>query len=74
MLELGLVQGAEAARAHVHALFYAIHNDGDLLDIRSPTPVGPALGVADIMSKLRALAANFAFSHDSTSFHTRAYS
>jgi hypothetical protein len=50
---------AQASGADGHSSFLAIGDHGDRPDIGHPASFCPPLGVAHIMSKPRALAANF---------------
>jgi hypothetical protein len=47
------VLGAQAARAEVHLLLFAVNNQRNRVDVRRPLPVGVALGVAYIMAEHR---------------------
>ena len=57
--------GAKAFRADIHLLGLAVYLDRDLLDIGIPNPVGSSVGVADVISEMSALAANFTLCHGS---------
>jgi hypothetical protein len=56
----GFVLGAQAARADFHVLGCAVNQDGGGMNISRPVAVGVALGVADVMTVKRGLAANIA--------------
>ena len=51
-----LVLGTQAPGTQVKALFLAVNSDGGWVDIGGPAPVGPALGMAYIMSEKRRFA------------------
>jgi hypothetical protein len=42
---------AQTSGAQVKALFLAIYSDGSRVDIGSPAPVGPAFGMAYVMTE-----------------------
>ena len=46
-----LMLGAQASGAEVKALFLAVNSNGGRVDIGDPAPVGPALGMAYIMTE-----------------------
>ena len=50
----------EAPRTKIQALFLSINRDGGRVDVRCPAPVGPALGMAYIMTKKRRFPAQIA--------------
>ena len=54
------VAAAQAAGADVHTLRSAVDHNADILNIGSPDAVGLTVGVADVMTVQRTLAANFA--------------
>ena len=43
--------GAQASGAQIKALLLAVDSDGSRVDIGGPAPVGPALGMAHIMTE-----------------------
>jgi hypothetical protein len=59
--------GTQTARAHIHPLPGAADEDGHALDIGMPGFVGASVGMADVVTEMNALAANFTFRHDRTS-------
>jgi hypothetical protein len=59
----GLLAGLDAARAHVHTLLDAVFDQANPLHIRLPGALGMAHGVADVVSKLRPLAAHITLGH-----------
>ena len=60
--------GAQAARADVDVLRLAVHNRAYTLDIRLPLTLCLQMGMADIVARHLAFAANFAVTcHDYTS-------
>ena len=54
------VAATQAAGADVHTLRRAVDHNADILNIGSPDAVGLTVGVADVVTVQRALAANFA--------------
>ena len=54
---------AKAAGAHMHSLLGAVNADGDLLDVGIPDPVGSSMRMADVVSKMSALATDITFGH-----------
>jgi hypothetical protein len=50
---------AQAGRAHTYPLGRALHFRVDRAQIDVPAPLGHVMGVADVISELRPLAANF---------------
>ena len=48
-----LMLGAQAPRAQVKALLLAVDSNGSRVDVWGPTPVGPALGMAHVMTEQR---------------------
>lgn len=53
-----LVQGAETIRAHVDLLLATLIDKRSFVDVRHEPPIGCILGVADIVTVERSLAAN----------------
>jgi hypothetical protein len=51
---------ADAGRARTDPLIRAIQNCPDRLEVHIPAPIGDVVGVADLMSELRAFAAHIA--------------
>lgn len=47
LLGAGNLAGLEARGADVHLLLVAVHDDGDVLDVRTELAVGDAVRVAD---------------------------
>ena len=58
-----LAHGLDAAGTHGHAARLAIYGDRGLLNVRVPTALGVAHGVAHIVTELRSTAANLTFCH-----------
>ncbi len=58
-----LAHDADALGAHVLANHVSIFQNPDALDVRLEHPVGPTVGVADIVPKQRGLATNFTLCH-----------
>jgi hypothetical protein len=56
-------QRLEARRANVNLARLALNVEGVLLDIRLEHPIGRALGMAHVMPKIGAFAANFTLGH-----------
>jgi hypothetical protein len=54
---------SEALGADGDAGRFSIRDDCGLLDVRPPNPVGPTLGVADVVAELKSLVADFALCH-----------
>jgi hypothetical protein len=52
---------ADAGGANPHGLGFAVNHDFDFLQVRFPAPVGQFMGMADIMSIDRFLAAYIAY-------------
>jgi hypothetical protein len=63
----GLVfaDGSQAACANLHGAAFALSEEGNLLDVGFPLPLGLDVRMADIVSKRWALATDFAFCHGS---------
>jgi hypothetical protein len=61
--ELGLVQCTQAASADLFSNGLAILVDGDFLNVWFPLPLGPDVGVADIVPKRGRLAAYLTLGH-----------
>ena len=57
----GLAHGLDAAGAHGHAARLAVNGDRGLLNVRVPTALCVAHGVAHIVAELRSTAANLTF-------------
>ena len=55
------VLGTQAPGAQVKALLLPVYSNSSRVYIGSPAPVGPALGVADIMTEKRRFTAQIAF-------------
>ena len=55
--------GSKAAGAHMHSLLRAIDVNSDLLDVGIPDSVGSSMRMADVISKMSALAADITFCH-----------
>ena len=52
---------SQAGRTHANALAAALHLGVDRAQIDVPAPLGHVVGVADVVSKLRPLAADFTY-------------
>jgi hypothetical protein len=61
-LALGLLHVAQTARAHGYTASLVAVGNGHLLEIRLPTAVGSAFGMADVVAKLGTFATDLAFS------------
>ena len=44
---------AEATRTKIQSLLLSINSNGGRVDVGGPTPVGPAFGMTDVMTKKR---------------------
>ena len=55
--------GSKAAGADVHSLLSAAYVHSNLLDIGIPDSVGSSMRMADVISKMSALAADITFCH-----------
>jgi hypothetical protein len=55
-----LMLGTQAPRAQVEALLLPVDSECNRMYIGNPAPVGPALGMADIMTKKRRFTAQIA--------------
>ena len=55
--------GSKAAGAHMHSLLRAVYGNSDLLDVGIPDSVGSSMRMADVISKMSALAADITFCH-----------
>ena len=55
--------GSKAAGADVHSLLSAVDVHSNLLDIGIPDSVGSSMRMADVISKMSALAADITFCH-----------
>jgi hypothetical protein len=62
-MPLAFRECAQAFDADVHVLGNAIFGDGHFLDIRLPLMLGSLIGMADVLSKLNALATDVTLSH-----------
>jgi hypothetical protein len=58
-----LAERLEAGRADVDLARLALEIDRVFLDVRLERPVGRSLGMADIVSEIRAFTANLTFGH-----------
>ena len=56
---LGDLAGTNAGRADEQGLASTVYQGMDAPQIRLPAPLGDVVGVTDIVTKLRAFAANF---------------
>src|SRR5207302_4266081 len=56
----GDLAGVDAGRADVHPLAVPADQGVDRLDVRVPAPVGPAVGVAELLGEVRLLPADLA--------------
>ena len=59
--------GAKALRADIHLLGIAADLHRNSLNVGIPDSVGSSVGVADIISEMSTLSANFTLCHDNTS-------
>lgn len=59
--------GSQTASAHMQPLVSAIHLAFYILNVGIPDSVGSSMRMADILTEMRALAANAAFCHNCTS-------
>lgn len=55
-----LMLGTQAPRAQVETLFLPVDNERSRMYVGSPAPVGPALGMADVVTKKRRFTAQIA--------------
>src|SRR6185312_16301663 len=60
-LSLNDFAAAQAGRANANALAYTLYLGVHRAQIDVPAPLGDVVGVADVISKLRPLAADFAY-------------
>jgi hypothetical protein len=60
-LGFGHFSAAQAGCANAHALVATFHLGVDGTQVDVPAPLGHVVSVADVVSKLRPLAANFAY-------------
>jgi len=60
---LNFVEGLQTLGTHIEFASLAIHHDRPLGNIGSELAIGMPLGKADVMPKLRTLAAHFTLSH-----------
>ena len=55
--------GSQAAGADMHSLLSAVNVHSDFLDVGIPDSVGSSMRMADVISKMSALAADITFCH-----------
>jgi len=55
--------GSQAAGADMHSLLGAVNVHSDFLDVGIPDSVGSSMRMADVISKMSALAADITFCH-----------
>ena len=56
--------GAKAACANIHLFLSTAYQHGYTLNIRVPDLVGSSVRMADVVTEMNALAADFTFRHD----------